>query len=544
MVSVCFYFQVHQPFRIKKYSIFDIGRSAQYFEEGTDSRIDNKKIMRKVAEKCYLPTNAVLLESIKKYPQFKVSFSISGIALEQFQRYAPDVLKSFQELVKTGNVEMLEETYYHSLAFLYSKKEFREQIQLHNKKIFELFGVRPRVFRNTELIYQDTLAEELENLGYKGIIAEGADHILGWRSPNFVYTPPKSNSIRLLLKNYRLSDDIAFRFSNHGWEEWPLTAPKFTQWINAINGGGQVVNLFMDYETFGEHQWADTGIFEFMSHLPKEILKHPDNNFKTPSEVIDSYSPIAKLSVPDFVSWADIERDLTAWMGNDMQRSALHEVFALEQELTKSKDPDALHVWRKLQTSDHFYYMCTKWFADGDVHKYFNPYESPYDAFIAYMNVLQDLKIRLKDKKTNIYKQLNISTDEQQKNQGYDMTKELPQEQYFWLQSGEPIKSLSELAHHLDEISPSIFDFHVNSSKNDFANWIRHVFKEETLANKIQSMQGPQAMAQEIRLILEKETKKITKKIKTPPVQPIQVPKLKQEKQALISQLKSEFKNG
>jgi len=395
MASICFYFQVHQPFRVKDYRVFDIGRDSEYFNDDSDRSINNKKILNKVANKCYLPANAVLLELLNKYPEFKISFSFSGVFLEQLEMFSPETLESFQKLVATGRAEVLEETYYHSLSFLYSPEEFRRQVKMHRDKVQELFGVTPTVFRNTELIYNNALAVEVEKLGYKGIIAEGADHVLGWQSPNFLYKPKGTEHLKLLLKNYRLSDDIAFRFSSRDWADFPLTAPKFAQWANQVNGNGQIINLFMDYETFGEHQWEDTGIFNFLRHLPEEIYKHPDNDFITPSEAIERYEPVAELDVHNFMSWADVERDLSAWLSNPMQHDAIKTVYALEEEVLSTCDNKLIDDWRKLQTSDHFYYMCTKWFNDGDVHKYFNPYNTPYEAFIAYMNALQDLRLRV-----------------------------------------------------------------------------------------------------------------------------------------------------
>ena len=394
MVSVCFYFQVHQPFRLRNYSVFDIGNNTNYFDEKK-----NKEIMQKVAEKCYLPTNKTMLDLINKHDgRFKISYSISGVALEQFEKYAPEVLDSFMDLNDTGCVEFLNETYHHSLSFLYSKEEFREQIRLHQKKIMALFSQKPKVFRNTELIFNNELANFIQNMGYKGILAEGADHVLGWRSPNFVYTAKTAPKLKMLLKNYKLSDDIAFRFSNRGWKEWPLTVEKYARWLNDANRNGNLVNLFMDYETFGEHQWADTGIFDFLRHLPEEILKHPDNDFKTPSEAIRDYNPVAELDIHCPVSWADIERDTSAWDGNKMQQSAIEKIYFIEGMIIRSKNKKLIEIWRKLQTSDHFYYMCTKWFNDGDVHKYFNPYENPYDAFITFMNILNDVNLRLGEK--------------------------------------------------------------------------------------------------------------------------------------------------
>lgn len=389
MASVCFYFQVHQPYRLRHYTIFDT--DTNYFDE-----YKNSQVCRKVAGKCYLPTNRLMLDLIRQHEgRFKIAYSITGVVLDQFKEYAPEVLASFQELAETGCVEFLGETYYHSLSFLFSPREFAAQIEAHKKTIQDLFGQTPRVFRNTELVYNNGLAEAIERIGgFEAVLAEGADHILGWRSPNFVYRPPNVKGIKLLLKNYRLSDDIAFRFSNRGWREWPLGAEKFGQWVNAVNGNGNTVNLFVDYETFGEHQWEDTGIFEFLRHLPGEILRNPDNDFKTPGEVARAYPAMDVVDVPHLVSWADTERDLSAWLGNPMQHNAIRELYNLEATIKASEDPEVLAAWRRLQTSDHFYYMCTKWFADGDVHKYFNPYDSPYDSYINFMNVLDHLQSR------------------------------------------------------------------------------------------------------------------------------------------------------
>lgn len=393
MVSVCFYFQVHQPFRLRTdYNFFCIGKDHVYEDNNA-----NREIIRKVATKCYLPANQTMLKVIRKHKgRFRISYSISGVCLEQLELHAPEVIESFQELVSTGCVELLNETYYHSLAFNFSRNEFREQVEAHREKVRKLFKVKPKVFRNTELIYNNDLAVEVEKMGYKAVLAEGANQILGWHSPNYLYQPGPCYKLNLLLKNYRLSDDLAFRFSDRNWDQWPLNAEKYAGWIHKVAGNGEVVNLFMDYETFGEHQWADTGIFEFLSDLPGKILTHPDFRFQTPSEVVSSCQPVAKLDVPYFISWADVERDLTAWMGNSLQDSALQMAYSLEKPVKKSGNTELLHTWRKLLTSDHFYYMCTKWFSDGDVHKYFNPYSSPYDAYVTYINVLNDIKETLK----------------------------------------------------------------------------------------------------------------------------------------------------
>ena len=393
MAAVCFYFQVHQPYRLRHYTFFDIGADAFYEDE--DANCD---ILLKVARKCYLPMNALLLSLIRRHEgRFKVSFSLSGTALDQFAAYAPELIQSYRELVATGCVELLSETYNHSLAFLYSPDEFREQVRLHDDRIEELFGVRPTVFRNTELIYNNALARAVEDMGYAAILAEGADHVLGWRSPNYVYRPEGCDKLKLLLKNYRLSDDIAFRFSDRNWPEFPLTAEKFAHWAGTAALSGDLINLFMDYETFGEHQWEASGIFQFMEALPDRLLRLPGFRFVTPSEAAAEHEPVAELDVHNFMSWADAERDLTAWLGNDMQHDAIETVYRLEERVKASGDDGLLRTWRRLQTSDHFYYMCTKWFADGDVHSYFNPYGSPYDAYINYMNVMADFALRLDD---------------------------------------------------------------------------------------------------------------------------------------------------
>jgi alpha-amylase len=390
MISVCFYFQVHQPLRLnQRYSFFDIGMNQDYRDDTA-----NRDILRKVADKCYLPANRLMLDLINEFKgRFRISYAITGVAMEQFQEFCPEVLESFRELAATGCVEFIGETHYHSLAFLFSRDEFRRQVKMHERVFKEFFGVKPVTFRNTELIYSNDLAQEIEKMGYRTILAEGADHVLGWRSPNFVYQPAGCCKLKALLKNYRLSDDVAFRFSDRGWSEWPVTAERFAKWVHAVAGNGEVVNLFMDYETIGEHQWADTGIFEFFRALPAAVLAHPDFAFQTPAEAAARLDPMAQLDVPHFTSWADLERDVTAWLGNPMQDQAAELAYALEDRVLATGDDDLVATWRELLTSDHFYYMCTKWFSDGDVHKYFNPYETPHQAFITYMNVLNDLAL-------------------------------------------------------------------------------------------------------------------------------------------------------
>ena len=394
--GITLYLHVHQPLRVRNYSVFDTAIDHNYFNDPDPlSDRNNEKVFNKVADKSYRPMNALLEKLLTKHEEFKVSLSITGTFIEQAEQWAPDVLESFKRLVDTGRVEIVSETYYHSLAFFYSREEFVRQVEAHRDKVRQLFGVETSVFRNTELAYNDSLAQWADDYGFKGILAEGWDPILDWRSPNFVYKPEGTKNIALLLKNYKLSDDLAFRFSNKAWQEWPLTANKYTEWANASIEDAPLINLFMDYETFGEHQWQDTGIFEFFEDFVGRWLSNPDNTFYTVSEAIDANQPVGELSMPSTVTWADAERDLTAWLGNSMQQEAMGYLYALEKDILRTNDLTLIADWRKLQTSDHAYYMCTKWFTDGDVHAYFSPYESPYDAFLYYMNVIRDLRWRL-----------------------------------------------------------------------------------------------------------------------------------------------------
>lgn len=396
--AIVMYLHVHQPFRVRHYTIFDAGVDHDYFfSMPYEDRTSNEQILHKVAQKSYIPTNARLLELLNKYPEFRLSISITGTVIEQLERWSPEALQSFKDLIATGRVEIVGETYHHSLAFFYNRDEFEAQVKMHRDKVQEVFGQTPKVFRNTELSYNNDLAYWADKAGYKGILAEGWDPVLGWRSPNFVYRPTYTDNIRLLMKNYKLSDDIAFRFSDQNWAEWPLTADKFTHWLNSTDGGTNF-NLFMDYETFGEHQWDDSGIFNFLYHLPEQWLQTPGNTFMTVSETIDAFEPQDKVDMPYTVTWADTERDLSAWLGNGMQQQAIHALYALHDKILATNDLGFIEDYRRLQTSDHFYYMCTKWFNDGDIHAYFSPYENPYDAFIAFMNAFHDVKFRLAEK--------------------------------------------------------------------------------------------------------------------------------------------------
>lgn len=395
MLTVCPYFHVHQPYRVKRYRVFDIGKDRNYFNADDHTDLNNAKVLRKVADKSYLPTTRVLGELLATHPEFRFTLSFSGTVLDQFEEYSPEVLRAFQELVKSGRVEILADTYHHSLAFFYSRPEFERQVDMHRERIEELFGVTPKVFRNTELSYSNDLAKWCEQNGYLGILAEGWEPVLGWRSPNYLYTPKGCRNIKVLLKNYKLSDDVAFRFGNRGWESWPLNADTYAHWIHAHHGDGHTINLFMDFETFGEHQWEDTGIFEFLKVMPERVLSHGETSFKTASETVAAYPTVGEIDVPHILTWADVDRDLSAWVGNDIQRDAIATTYEMENNVLRTNDTELIDAWRKLQTSDHFYYMCTKWWNDGDVHAYFSPYESPYDAYIAFMNALSDLQLRV-----------------------------------------------------------------------------------------------------------------------------------------------------
>ena len=391
--SICLYFQVHQPNRLRLYRFFDIGKDSHYYDD-----FANRTILRRVAQKCYLPMNALLLELIEAHKgAFKVAFSISGSVLEQFDRYAPEVIASFRKLADTGCVEFLSETYYHSLASLASPTEFKHQVLKHKAAIEHFFGVTPKAFRNTELIYSDAIGEMVYEMGFKTMLTEGARHVLGWKSPNFLYSGAQAPGLKLLLKNSSLSDDIAFRFSDRNWQDWPLTGEKYLSWLKAAAQNDEIVNLFMDYETFGEHQKASSGIFDFMRFLPEVVLADGEFEFVTPTQAGKKHRPVAELDVPDPISWADEERDVTAWLGNELQNDAFNKLNDQIEKLALLNDEGLWADFGHLQESDHFYYMCTKFFSDGAVHKYFNPYDTPYEAFINYMNVLSDFILRVDD---------------------------------------------------------------------------------------------------------------------------------------------------
>ena len=390
MRTICFYFQIHQPFRFRRYRFFDMGVNHYYYDD-----YSNESILKRHEAKSYLATNKILLDVIKEYgTRFKVAFSISGTALDQMELYAPELLESFQKLAKTGCVEFLGETYSHSLASLKNRDEFEMQVKAHSDKIQQLFGKRPTAFRNTELIYNDEIGSWVADMGFKIALTEGAKHILGWKSPNFVYCNAINPKLKLLLRNYKLSDDIALLFSNKGWSEYPLTTEKFVGWLKNLDAKEEVVNLFMSYETFGTFHGADSGIFDFLRALPKAVFTHSKLTFSTPSEIADNLQPIAPMNFMHPVSWRDEARDVSVWLGNELQLEASNKLYALRDKAMNCGDPVLQKDWQYLQVSDHFFYMSTKFFTDG-MHSSFNPYNSPYDAFINYMNILSDFELRV-----------------------------------------------------------------------------------------------------------------------------------------------------
>ena len=392
--GIVLYLHVHQPWRVRNYDIFDVASKHNYFSESASPDQDNELIFHKVADKSYKPMNHLLEKLLNDHPDFKVSLSITGTFIEQAEQFDSSVLDSFKRLVDTGRVEILSETYHHSLAFFYDRNEFEAQVERHRQKIREVFGVETRVFRNTELAYNNELAKWADDYGFNGIIAEGWDDVLGWRSPNYVYRPVNTGNIKLLMKNYRLSDDIAFRFSDRGWADWPLTADKYHRWASTALEDAPLLNLFMDYETFGEHQWAEDGIFEFFEQFVRHWVSRPDQKFYTISEAIEANEPQGEISVTQTVTWADSERDLSAWLGNNLQHEAMKYIYDMTERVMRTGDGQLIDDWRKLQTADHVYYMSTKHADDGSIHSYFSPYSSPYEAFLNYMNAIRDIRWR------------------------------------------------------------------------------------------------------------------------------------------------------
>lgn len=389
--SICLYFQVHQPTSLRLYRFFDIGKDSHYYDD-----FACRTIVRRTAERCYLPANEMLLDLIRKHNgAFRVAFSLTGSFIENCSRHCPEVLDSFRRLAETGCVEFLSETYFHSLASLASPSAFKYQVQKQKELIEKTFGVTPVTFRNTELIYSDSIGAMVSEMGFRTMLTEGAKHILGWKSPNYVYNGADAPKLKLLLRNEALSDDVAVRFSNRSWDGWPLTCDKYLSWLKATDG--EIVNLFMDYKTIGENNKADSGIFDFFRALPDAVLADGEFEFVTPAEAARKHNSADTLSVPDPISWADVENDVSAWLGNELQEDAYNKLFVLNEKLGIVNSEGLWGDFGRLQESDHLYYMCTKFFSDGGVHDSFNPYDTPYEAFINYMNVLSDFTIRVED---------------------------------------------------------------------------------------------------------------------------------------------------
>ena len=393
MANVCLYFNIHQPFRLREYSIFDVGVYSGYFSGGDQPGVSNRKILGKIVEKSYKPMLDLLFNLINDNKDFRFALSITGVVIEQLKGYCPEVFDLLKRIFATGKVEIVGETYYHSLASLYSPVEFILQVNKHRRLVEDEFGVSPHVFRNTELIYTDKIAWIAGKMGFAGMLAEGADKVLKGRKPTRLYRSP--GGLPLLLKHFVLSDDIAFRFSQFQRNGQPLTAETYSHWIASSFGDNDVVNLFMDFETFGEHQWADTGIFQFFAGFVNQFT-HTGNRFLSLVEAIRSRRPEDIYSSEEPVSWADVDRDITAWRGNSLQTDSLNKIYELEKRVLSSGNDNLIDDWRKLQTSDHFYYMCTKWANDGDVHAYFSPYGNPFAAYVNFNNVLADLMLRTK----------------------------------------------------------------------------------------------------------------------------------------------------
>lgn len=385
MSALCLYFQAHQPLRIKKYSFFEIGREQSYFDTSL-----NKAVLHKVSDLCYLPTNELLLQLIKKHKgKFKCTFSLSGILLEQLAKYRPDVIASFQALAATGQVEFLGETYYHSLAAFFNPEEFDRQIKLHKKIIKKYFNIEPALFRNTELLFCDDIIPTLQKNGFKGIWIEGSENGIGRAHVNRNYSSYRDESFALLPRNYPLSDEIAFRFHQK------LNADKFTRKLLRYKSEDNSIHIGLDYETFGEHYEKDSGIHYFLKNWIDKSIASKVIKFVTSSESIKTHPPIKSLRIENVTSWADSEKDNSAWLGNDMQKECIEKLYGLRGIILKLKNRSLLDQWSALQCSDHFYYMSNKQHADGEVHNYFSPFDSPHSAYLSYINILTDLELKI-----------------------------------------------------------------------------------------------------------------------------------------------------
>jgi alpha-amylase len=479
LTDIVFIFEVHQPHRLKKdffweNRLFKRLKKEEFFNYYFNHELD-REIFERACKKCYFPSNQILLDLIDKHKrdkrQVKFSFSISGVFLEQCEMLNKDLLESFKQLAETGCVEFLNQTYYHSLASIYPEKgEFVEQVKMHRQTVKDLLGYTPQVFENTELIYNNTIAKTIEELGFTGIFTEGTERILHGKSPNHLYKPKDCKKLKVLLRNYKLTDDIGFRFSARWWNEWPLTADKYASWLAATPG--QCINIFPDYETFGEHHWPETGIHDFLRHLPREILKWWHLRMSTPSEVIEKYEPTGEIDVPELggtVSWADLERDTSCWLGNTMQWAYFTSVKRLEPLLKEADDKDFLRIWRYFQTSDHLYYMFTAGGAPGEVHSYFSPFNNPVDAYVTAQAAILDFENRIR---------LAIITA----SEPFLFYNGVGGEKY----TGVMAWSLKGFLKALKRVKVESLVFH--NSQGDFEKWAGQSLHDEVLAEKLKKI--------------------------------------------------------
>ena len=500
MTDIVLVFEVHQPHRLNRKvfwenKVFKRLKKEELFNYYFDNEAD-KEIFKRAAKKCYFPANRILLQAIDAHRNerrpVRVSFSISGVFLEQCAMFEKDLLESFKQLAETGNVEFLDQTYYHSISSLYPEKtEFIEQVKLHRETIKGTLGCEPTVFENTELLYNNAIAQLVENLGYKGIYTEGVERILQGKSPNYLYTPKGSKKIRVLLRNYKLTDDVGFRFSARWWTEWPLTAEKYAKWLAGTEG--QCISIFPDYETFGEHHWPETGIHDFLRHLPDEILRWGNLQMSTPSEVIAKHTPAAEIDVPEkggTVSWADIERDSSGWLGNAMQWAYYTSLRRLEPIVHEANDSEFLRLWRDFQTSDHLYYMFTAGGGPGEVHSYFSPYESPMDAFAVASSLLLDFETRLR---------LATLTA----NEPFLFHRGVGEENF----TGVMAWSLKGFADALKTVDLKALEFH--DRRGDFDAWAEHSLQDKVLSTELTKVKSAKLRGQQLRkMLVETATKR------------------------------------
>jgi len=500
LTEVCFIFEVHQPLRLNRNFYANIlarpqVKKSDLFELYFDHDL-NRQVFERAARKCYFPANNIILEQINRFKhgqkQFKAAYSITGVFIEQCERWNPSLIDSFKQLAQTGCVEFFDETYYHSLSSLFGadRSEFVEQVKMHRQLMKDLFNYEPRILVNTECIYNNPIARLAENLGYEAMITEGVERVLGWRSPNYVYKAKDSN-LRVLMRNYRLADDIGFRFSAGWWNEYPLTAGKYSSWLAA--SPGQVINLFMDYETLGEHHWPESGIHEFLRWLPGEVIKWQHLNWATPTEVVRRHHPVGEIDVHEYssISWADLERDITAWLVNPMQWICYNQLKQLEPMVKQIGDADLLRLWRYFQMSDHLYYLSIKGGGPGDVHSYFNPLGSPIEAFAVYSGILSDFEAR-------VMREL-----ERPEWVARRILRQIPVERgfTFFYEFARPtqvtVQSLGEFLSGLKTVDIKTIEFH--TERGDFERWIRQVVGDDTLADSLTPLTNEKLSGEKLR---------------------------------------------